>query len=156
MKKILSLLLCFLLIQPDAWALRGGPNGAGTGGVVGQYSGILIENAGADVGLFLLTANVSGPSSGQLVIFSQGPTSSAVFNCKLVGLSNAAKGGQLFGLFAGTSGGSDNIAGQLTAKTIPGSSRLGGTASSQAGAGLLKTYLIDGWQTPESTGTLSL
>jgi hypothetical protein len=154
MKKILSLLLCFLLTYSDASALRGGPSGSGSGSLMGQYSGILIENAGADVGLFLLTANISGPSDGQLVIFSQGPTSSAVFNCKLVGL--VSKEGLLFGLFAGASGGSDNIAGQLTAKTIPGSSRLGGTASSQAGAGLLKTYLIDGWQTPESSGTLSL
>ena len=43
MKKILSLLMCYVFLQAETFALRGGPNGAGAGKVTGSFSGIMLE-----------------------------------------------------------------------------------------------------------------
>ncbi|MEO6785574.1 MAG: hypothetical protein ABI318_05515, partial [Chthoniobacteraceae bacterium] len=71
MKKLLSLLLCYVFLQTETFALRGGPSNSGGETVNGSYSGIMTETTGSgDIGLFLLTATSSGASNGQFVIFS--------------------------------------------------------------------------------------
>jgi len=112
MKKILSLLMCYVFLQAETFALRGGPNGAGSGKVTGSFSGIMLEKPdpadpakiSADVGLFIMSAAISGPSVGYLIIFSQGEKDSKVYNCKMTGLSDTSIGGSgtFYGLFAGT------------------------------------------------------
>lgn len=151
MKKTLSLLMCYVFLQAETFALRGGPTGAGAGKVVGSYSGVMIEiNAAtnADVGLFLLTAAEGGPSIGNFVIFSESKAVSKVYIGKITGLSDTSRGGsgKFYGLFAGAaatgtptstlgSTGSESIAGQMILTVVPGRStqpRISGTASSRA------------------------
>jgi len=112
MKKILSLLMCYVFLQAETFALRGGPNGAGAGKVTGSFSGIMLEKPdpadpakiSSDIGLFIMSAAISGPSVGYLIIFSQGQKDSKVYNCKMTGLSDTSRGGTgtFYGLFAGT------------------------------------------------------
>ena len=72
MKKLLSLLLCYVFLQTETFALRGGPGGSGSHRLTGSYSGIITQTGGgSDVGLFLLTAQSSGASNGSIVFFSQ-------------------------------------------------------------------------------------
>jgi hypothetical protein len=216
MKKILSLLMCYVFLQAETFALRGGPNGAGAGKVTGSFSGIMLEvpdpaKISADVGLFIMSAAISGPSVGYLIIFSQGATDSKVYNCKMTGLSDTSRGGSgtFYGLFAGTAatgappgaaagggvvGGGGiigggiigggivapaapaatggGIAGQMTARINPINQRLTGTAVANVGADAgtttttettettettptpLKTFILDGWQTPDSSSVV--
>lgn len=112
MKKILSLLMCYVFLQAETFALRGGPTGGGAGKVTGSFSGIMLEKPdpadpakiSADIGLFIMSAAISGPSVGYLIIFSQGEKDSKVYNCKMTGLSDTSRGGSgtFYGLFAGT------------------------------------------------------
>jgi len=110
MKKILSLLMCYVFLQAETFALRGGPTGGGSGKVTGSFSGIMLEanpdpaKISADIGLFIMSAAISGPSVGYLIIFSQGQKDSKVYNCKMTGLSDTSRGGTgtFYGLFAGT------------------------------------------------------
>ena len=112
MKKILSLLMCYVFLQAETFALRGGPTGGGSGKVTGSFSGIMLEKPdpadpakiSSDIGLFIMTAAISGPSVGYLIIFSQGQKDSKVYNCKMTGLSDTSRGGTgtFYGLFAGT------------------------------------------------------
>jgi len=98
--------------QAETFALRGGPNGAGAGKVTGSFSGIMLEKPdpadpakiSSDIGLFIMSAAISGPSVGYLIIFSQGQKDSKVYNCKMTGLSDTSRGGTgtFYGLFAGT------------------------------------------------------
>lgn len=75
MKKILSLLLCYVFLQAETFALRGGPGGAGSRRLVGSYSGTLTQTGGgASLGLFLLTAQNSGASNGSIVFFAPSTT----------------------------------------------------------------------------------
>lgn len=125
MKRLLSLLMCFVFLQAQTFAWRGGPGGGATRQVTGSFSGTLVETAatGTDVGLFLITIPGSGPASGQIVIFTAGAqgtisgttppvvTASKApgFTLALVtGLSDPAKG-TFTGVFGGanalTSGG---------------------------------------------------
>jgi len=218
MKKILSLLMCYVFLQAETFALRGGPNGAGAGKVTGSFSGIMLEanpdpaNISADIGLFIMSAAISGPSVGYLIIFSQGATDSKVYNCKMTGLSDTSRGGSgtFYGLFAGTAatgappgaaagggvvGGGGiigggiigggiqgggivapaapaatggGIAGQMTARIDLATRRLTGTAVCNVGAEAatttttttpttptpLKTFTLDGWQTPDSSSVV--
>ena len=104
--------MCYVFLQAETFALRGGPNGAGSGKVTGSFSGIMLEKPdpadpakiSADVGLFIMSAAISGPSVGYLIIFSQGEKDSKVYNCKMTGLSDTSRGGTgtFYGLFAGT------------------------------------------------------
>jgi hypothetical protein len=71
MKKLLSLLLCFVFLQAETFALRGGPSGAGSRKFNGFYSGVLTQVGGPALGLFLLSAASSGASNGQIVFFAQ-------------------------------------------------------------------------------------
>ncbi len=104
--------MCYVFLQAETFALRGGPNGAGAGKVTGSFSGIMLEKPdpadpakiSADIGLFIMSAAISGPSTGYLIIFSQGQKDSKVYNCKMTGLSDTSRGGSgtFYGLFAGT------------------------------------------------------
>ncbi len=211
MKKILSLLMCYVFLQAETFALRGGPNGAGAGKVTGSFSGIMLEKPdpadpakiSADIGLFIMSAAISGPSVGYLIIFSQGEKDSKVYNCKMTGLSDTSRGGTgtFYGLFAGTAatgappaipattvvvGGTTGttgtttaapaatgggIAGQMTARIDLATRRLTGTAVCNVGADAattttttttttpttptpLKTFTLDGWQTPDSSSVV--
>ena len=104
--------MCYVFLQAETFALRGGPNGAGAGKVTGSFSGIMLEKPdpadpakiSADIGLFIMSAAITGPSTGYLIIFSQGQKDSKVYNCKMTGLSDTSRGGTgtFYGLFAGT------------------------------------------------------
>lgn len=175
MKKLLSLLMCFVFLQAETFALRGGPNGGQSLQIAGAYSGVMIDvtaGGGSDLGLFLLTAITNGASNGQVVIFTQttGGTSDT-FSGLLTGLTNPTTAvGTFTGVFGGT--GQQNNAGSRTVtisgrmavvavKTGVGNRLRGlfGTASSQtlttviAGnnivliTGAAKTYNVSGWQT---------
>jgi hypothetical protein len=74
MKKILSLLLCYVFLQTETFALRGGPGGAGSKKFTGSYSGTLTQNGGSGLGLFLLSANSQGSANGSIVFFAQNTT----------------------------------------------------------------------------------
>lgn len=71
MKKLLSLLLCYVFLQAETFALRGGPSGGSSKKLTGSYSGIITQVGGSGVGLFLLTAQSAGASNGSIVFFSQ-------------------------------------------------------------------------------------
>jgi hypothetical protein len=74
MKKILSLLLCYVFLQTETFALRGGPGGAGSRKFTGSYSGVLTATTGSSLGLFLLTASNQGSANGSIVFFAQNAT----------------------------------------------------------------------------------
>ena len=202
--------MCYVFLQAETFALRGGPNGAGAGKVTGSFSGIMLEKPdpadpakiSADIGLFIMSAAISGPSTGYLIIFSQGQKDSKVYNCKMTGLSDTSRGGSgtFYGLFAGTAatgspaaaagggvvgggvvGGGGivapaapaatggGVAGQMTARIDLATRRLTGTAVCNVGADAaaapavpavpavptpLKTFILDGWQTPDSSSVV--
>ncbi len=203
--------MCYVFLQAETFALRGGPTGGGSGKVTGSFSGIMLEKPdpadpakiSADIGLFIMSAAISGPSVGYLIIFSQGEKDSKVYNCKMTGLSDTSRGGTgtFYGLFAGTAatgappaipattvvvGGTTGttgtttaapaatgggIAGQMTARIDLATRRLTGTAVCNVGADAtttttttttttpatptpLKTFTLDGWQTPDSSSVV--
>ncbi len=203
--------MCYVFLQAETFALRGGPTGGGSGKVTGSFSGIMLEanpdpaKISADIGLFIMSAAISGPSVGYLIIFSQGQKDSKVYNCKMTGLSDTSRGGTgtFYGLFAGTAatgappaaaagggvvGGGGiigggivapaapaatggGIAGQMTARIDLATRRLTGTAVCNVGAEAattttttttttpttptpLKTFTLDGWQTPDSSSVV--
>ncbi|MCX6983031.1 MAG: hypothetical protein NTV08_20095 [Verrucomicrobia bacterium] len=148
MKKILSLLMCYVFLQAETFALRGGPTGAGAGKVTGSFSGIMLPanpdpaKISADVGLFIMSAAISGPSVGYLIIFSQGETDSKVYNCKMTGLSDTSIGGSgtFYGLFAGTAatgapaaGGAGGAGGGILIGGGAGGAAAGGAAAGGGG-----------------------
>ena len=104
--------MCYVFLQAETFALRGGPTGGGSGKVTGSFSGVMLEKPdpadpakiSSDIGLFIMSAAISGPSVGYLIIFSQGQKDSKVYNCKMTGLSDTSRGGTgtFYGLFAGT------------------------------------------------------
>ena len=104
--------MCYVFLQAETFALRGGPTGGGSGKVTGSFSGLMLEKPdpadpakiSSDIGLFIMSAAISGPSVGYLIIFSQGQKDSKVYNCKMTGLSDTSRGGSgtFYGLFAGT------------------------------------------------------
>ena len=172
MKRLLSLLMCYVFLQTETFAMRGGPSGSG--GVlsaVGAYSGILVDvtPGGGDIGLFLLTIAAAGASSGQVAVFSSSATDTDYYTGAITGLSDPAKG-NFVGVFngAGATGAAANrsINGSMNATVIKSSGkgvsnlRLTGTASSRTVTvststifvslppivGPLKTYTVDGWQ----------
>jgi hypothetical protein len=88
MNKVLSLLLSFVFLQTQAWALSGGPvfgGGAGNLNVIGTYGGVLIPNledavgdddegtgTSASIGVFSLGVQETGPATGTAVVFVEG------------------------------------------------------------------------------------
>ena len=84
MKKVLSLLVSFVFLQTQTWALSGGPFQGQTGAsTIGTYAGVLIPNqiavaaAGAaprssSIGLFSFAQDQVGLATGAVLIFING------------------------------------------------------------------------------------
>ncbi len=172
MKRVLSLLLCYVFLMTEAFALRGGPSGAnGIEKVLGAYSGTMVETnpvggTTTSVGLFTLTAIENGASTGQVVFFASSNTDVSTYAGTIAGLSDPENG-----TFTGVLGASD-ATGQIGTSTQSGQisctakksfkstyQRLNGTASSRnvsviiAGNNIVKTignltsYTVSGWRT---------
>ena len=74
MKKVLSLLLVFVFLQTQSWALSGGPNYSGSGtaaSLVGTYSGVLTGPVNA-LGIFVVGIQEVGPAQGDFSVFIGG------------------------------------------------------------------------------------
>lgn len=84
MKKVLSLLVAFVFLQTQTWAIGGGPQGTGGGGaLVGTYAGVLIpvsqtkpavvgvQNS-ASIGLFVVSVPSTGVAKGAAIAFVDG------------------------------------------------------------------------------------
>ncbi len=180
MKKLLSLLMCYVFLQAETFALRGGPNAGGGEKVLGAYSGVMVETSGGtDMGLFLLNAVAGGASTGQVLIFSGNSYTGNIFQFDsdtylgtLTGLSDTSRGGsgKFNGIFNGSAstGNAANrsVSGQIVVTAVKNGNnatqRLTGTASSRTvsvssgggnfatNAGSLVTYSVDGWLTSGS------
>ncbi len=78
MKNVLSLLLSFVFIQTQSWALTGGPFGSSgaQASVIGTYAGVLVPtNLGSNsLGLFNIGVPETGFASGSFAIFASGGT----------------------------------------------------------------------------------
>lgn len=181
MKKLLSLLMCYVFLQAETFALRGGPNASGGEKVLGAYSGVMLENSGGtDMGLFLLNAVGNGASTGQVLIFSANSFTGNVFQFdsdtylgSLTGISDTSRGGsgKFFGIFNGSASTGNaaarSVSGQLNVTAVKkgnsSAQRLTGTASSRTvsvstgsgnfatNVGSLVTYSVDGWLTSSDT-----
>ena len=84
MKQVFSLLLAFVFLQVQTWAIGGGPQGNGGGGsLTGTYAGVLIpvsqtkpsvtgvQNSAA-IGLFVVGVQTVGPANGSALAFVDG------------------------------------------------------------------------------------
>jgi hypothetical protein len=74
MKKVLSLLVAFVFLQVQTWALSGGPNyGQINNNVSGTYAGTIIGSIGTSgLGLFQIGMPTSGLGSGTFAFFVGG------------------------------------------------------------------------------------
>jgi hypothetical protein len=83
MKRTLSLLMAFVFLQTQSWALSGGPRFGGSGQtIVGTYAGILIPDTSVPGGLVALDANAlgifsvgvpqNGVAAGPVAFFNKG------------------------------------------------------------------------------------
>ena len=84
MKQVLSLLLAFVFLQAETWAIGGGPQGNGGGGALtGTYAGVLIpvsqtkkslviQTNSASIGLFVIGVPAVGVATGSAVAFVDG------------------------------------------------------------------------------------
>jgi hypothetical protein len=80
MKQVLSLLMAFVFLQTQTWALSGGPFGgsSSTASLTGTYAGVLVPQiapvigAATSVGLFSLTQPDSGFTTGTISVFVNG------------------------------------------------------------------------------------
>ncbi len=92
MKQVFSLLLAFVFLQTQTWAISGGPGGSvsGSTNLNGDYAGVLLPK-GQDqfngLGLFTLTLKQKGVGTGDFVYFSEGKT----FVGTITGLADPAK-----------------------------------------------------------------
>jgi len=140
--------MCLVFLQAQTFALRGGPSSRrGVEQVNGFYSGVLTEiSGGTDLGLFLLTASVSGASNGQIVFFSSDANNVNAYGGTITGLSNP-NSGQFLGIFGATdvnnTTGSQSISGQLVASAIK-ANVLGSSAQQLIGTGSARTISITG------------
>jgi hypothetical protein len=114
MKKVLSLLVAFIFLQVQTWALSGGPDyskgqGANPNRLVGVYSGVLIPEttttggvvvatSSATIGLFSVAVPSTGLATGQAAVFVNG----AAFTGNMVAFADPDNA-TLDGVFAGTS-----------------------------------------------------
>jgi hypothetical protein len=88
MKRVLSLLLAFVLIQTQTWALSGGPFGnvQGQSSLTGSYAGVLIPdilpvgNAATAIGLFTLVQPDAGLATGNVTVFVNGAAFAGTIN----------------------------------------------------------------------------
>lgn len=95
MKKVLSLLMAFVFLQTQTWALSGGPYGneISGGSLTGTYAGVLIPelvvlNRSASIGLFTLVQPDSGVTTGTVTVFVNG----AAFNGTITGVMDPKEG----------------------------------------------------------------
>ncbi len=104
MKKVLSLLVAFVFLQTQSWALSGGPiYGAGSAGtsLTGVYAGVLIPNGDAainiangqgggtaNIGLFSLGVPEAGLATGACVVFIDGDA----FSGTITGVADPGRG----------------------------------------------------------------
>ncbi len=109
MKKVLSLLVTFVFLQSQSWALSGGPvYPTGSKNYMGTYSGVLIPDstatgtAAGSIGLFSFGQPKTGLAGGAALIFIRG----AAFTGTITGLIDP-KGGVLSGLVETTT--TDNV-----------------------------------------------
>jgi len=74
MKKVLSLLVAFVFLQVQSWALSGGPQyGTLNNSVSGTYAGTLVGDIGSDsLGLFQIGMPSAGLGSGTFAFFAGG------------------------------------------------------------------------------------
>lgn len=84
MKQVFSLLLAFVFLQAQTWAIGGGPqSGGGGAALVGTYAGVLIpvsqtnapvsvQTNAAAVGLFVVGVPATGVATGSAVAFVNG------------------------------------------------------------------------------------
>lgn len=115
MRTVLSLLLSFVLIQSQAFALSGGPRyGGNSGSMVGTYSGVMVAEPTYDpndplgfytqpvegMGLFTVSVPETGLATGVITVFSDGNAFSGSFQG--MGDSDA---GTLKGVLDGNNGG---------------------------------------------------
>ena len=106
--------MCYVFLQAETFALRGGPGSSGNTRLQGSYSAILVQTSllfdlitgaqvgtgpGSGLGLVTLTVPSSGPASGNLLIFDA--QTGDTFLGKANGLSNPLTG-VLTALVSGT------------------------------------------------------
>lgn len=85
MKKVLSLLVAFVFLQVQSWALSGGPvygaGGNGNPSIIGTYGGVLIPTSQTpaptsiqppSIGVFSIAVPETGLSAGVAIIFVNG------------------------------------------------------------------------------------
>jgi hypothetical protein len=132
MKKILSLLMCYVFLQAQTFALRGWSGSGGTTILSGTYSAIMVQTSpgfdfatgrqtspvGTGIGLVQMTVPQNGPATGDMIIFD--PETGNAFSGTINGLSNVTTG-QLVGIVAGdqiggTNAGVATISGTLSVK----------------------------------------
>lgn len=74
MKKVLSLLVAFVVVQTQCWALSGGPVYSGdTAAVSGTYAGVMTPTVGVNtLGIFVIGVPKEGLASGAFAMFTEG------------------------------------------------------------------------------------
>jgi hypothetical protein len=165
MKKILSLLLCYVFLQTETFALRGGPGGSGSKKLTGAYSGVLTQSGGPGLGLFLLNAINSGASNGEIVFFAQvtaapgaGPggfglgsstSGGHYFSGSVTGLSDPTSG-TFYGLFNALTTVTTVVGAVTTSQTVNISGSMKLTVSAGTGSG--NSQIITGTASAETAG----
>ena len=176
MKKLLSVLMCFVVLQAQTFATRGGPGGSAAKPILGAYTGVMLDNTGStDLGMFILSAIRNGASSGQVAFFTESGAIFDYFVGDLTGVSDTAKG-IFYGVMDGhgaatTTYTAKSLAGQIRLQSDPaatnstGQVRITGSANSRTNEvitvpgmpaivmvtiGPLHTYTVDGWQSSTS------
>lgn len=154
MKRILSLLMCYVFLQAETFALRGW---AGAGGVTflsGTYSAIMIQTSpgfdfatgrqtspvGTGIGLVLMTVPQTGPATGDMITFD--PETGNAFSGTINGLSNVTTG-QLVGILAGDQIGGATAGTATMSGTVTVKIKKGGNAAFQEITGTATTK-VDG------------
>ena len=92
MKKILSLLMCYVFLQTQTFAGRGGPQGGKGVFMSGAYSALMFQASpvGSGVGLLLVGAPNVGPATGDMLLFDF--DSGEVITAAMNGLNNIKTG----------------------------------------------------------------
>lgn len=95
MKRVLSLLMAFVFLQVQTWALSGGPYGSEVSGgtLTGTYAGVLVPQdvvagGSASIGLFTLVQPDAGLTTGTISVFVNG----AAFSGSIQGVMDPKDG----------------------------------------------------------------
>jgi len=149
MRKLLGLLLCFVLLQSQVYALSGGPVFSNQNNTVGTYAGALllesvfpanpVPNLGeiATIGIFALQIPEEDLGSGVFVLFNQG-----VITRGTIESFADARSGTLFGILQDSASG---LSGTLDAQvTVSRSFGTGNVADLAGNASISVTSPITG------------